>query len=189
MKKLSVILIWCLSACQNHSRETKKEEATNIFPVVSFFSGQIHKVDSLKLPITKYTIVNEKTDSVTITTDEFKLLANEFMKPDITGADNKKFYKESSFADQSIPSITITYSTTFRDLEIQRIDVIINPDPVADDKVQSIYMEKLSHNHDTSILKKLFWRTDQNFQIITSNQVGNHPATFNQLKVEWSHED
>ena len=194
MKKLFTIGLICfLTACKDRS-VAKDERAdgikkTDVFPITSFLAGQIHEVDSLAQPIVKYTTNDGVTDSATISKEEFKRLANEFMKPDITEPANKKLYKETSFADQSVPSVTITYSTTLKNLEVRRIDVIIKPDPVISDKVQSIYMEKLSQNKDTSVLKKLLWKTDQNFQIITSTQAGNNPPVFNQLKVSWSHRD
>lgn len=185
--------ICCLTACKhNFKAQEEKDDKTktqDFFPIIPFLAGQVHEIDSLKLHVVKYIVVNNRTDSSLITKEEFKTLAGEFMNPDITADSNRKFYKETSFADQSIPSVTITYSTAVKNLEIQRVDVVIKPDPVLTDKVQSLYMEKLSHKNDTSILKKLIWQTGENFQIITSIQVSNQPATFNKLKVSWSYQD
>lgn len=126
------------------------EQKPDIFPVNSFLAEQIHFVDSLQLPVFKYTTINEIKDSILISIQEFKILANEFMLPDITHPSLSRFYKETSFADQSIPNVTLTYSTSDKDLEVQRMDVIINPNPVLNDKVKSIYIEKISKRNDTS---------------------------------------
>src|SRR6188768_2423731 len=99
-------------------------------------------VDSLKLPVLKITSANDHQDTVLLSIDEFRELAREFLQPDFSDPSNKKKYKESSFADQSIPSVTLTYSTPDKELEVQRIDVIIDPNPEFNDKVKSIYIEK-----------------------------------------------
>lgn len=192
MNKLLILTISCgLLACNNHSNKFDGDDETRkkyeFFPVTSFLAGQMHEIKSLKLPLRKYTKENNKSDSALIYYEEFRILAKEFMEPDITDPSLKKFYKESSFADQSIPSVTLTYSTYYKDLTIQRMDVIIQPDPVLSDKVKSIYMEKFSTFKDTLILKKMHWKTNKNFYIITSKKAGNQPAIISQLKVIWDY--
>ncbi len=161
--------------------ETGKQE---IFPVSAFVAGQLHVVDSLQLPVVKYTTTNNSTDTALISTLEMITLAKEFTEPDITDPQLKKFYRESSFADQSVPSVTFTYSTPNPDLEIQRVDVIIQPDPVRNDKVSSIYIEKKTRSQDTLIDKKLYFKANRNFQIITQAQAGGQ-VSVSQLKVVW----
>lgn len=176
-------------ACNNQVEMQADQNPTGqkaeIFPVKSFFEGQVHIVDSLKLPVYKYTLIGNKADSILISLAEFKALVIEFIEPDITGPSLSRYYTETSFADQSIPSVTLTYSTSEKNLEVQRMDVVINPNPVFDDKVKSIYMEKISQRKDTSILKKLYWKTNKHFQIITLTQSGDQQASVSQLKVEW----
>jgi hypothetical protein len=84
-----------------------------------------------------------------------------------------------------MPSVTFTYSTNKKDLEIQRMDVVINPDPVLDDKVRSVYIEKISKGADSTSMKKMYWKANKNFQIITLGNVGNKPSIVSQVKVVW----
>ncbi|MEO5997908.1 MAG: hypothetical protein ABIN89_14275 [Chitinophagaceae bacterium] len=191
MNKLIVIVMGCcLIACNNNnSKQPLVEEATHdFFPVNNFLKGQVHEVDSLKPPVYKYSTINNKTDTILLTPDEFNSLAEEFMKPDMNDPSIKRFYKETSFADQSIPNITFTYSTLNKDLTLQRMDVIIHPDPILDDQVQSVYLEKITKSNDILIVKKLYWKTSKNFQIISSRQAGDHPAIISQIKVVWNEE-
>lgn len=189
MNKLISIVIIIALACNNQVElQQDKGQAiqkSEIFPVESFFAGQVHVVDSLQLPVFKYMISDNRVDSVLISLDEFKILANEFMEPDISQPSLSRHYKETGFADQSIPSVTLNYSTTKKDLEIQRMDVVINPNPVLNDKVRSIYIEKITKSKDSSILKKLYWKTNKHFQIITFTQSGNQQAAISRLKVVW----
>lgn len=187
-------LLYSLTICtllscnsQEVKQPVQKEEVqkAEIFPVKSYFEEQLHLVDSLKLPVVKYTTVDRKTDTSLITTSEFTALAKEFMEPDITSPSLSHFYKETGFADQSIPNVTFTYSTLKKDLEIQRMDVVIQPNPVLDDKVKSVYLEKTGVSKDTSILKKMYWKSNKFFQIITFKQSGSASSIVSQVKVAW----
>lgn len=193
MKKLIYFIIVIAFACNNQveqpQNKDKAPQQPEIFPVKSFFTDQVHQVDSLQLPVFKYISYDNKTDSVLISLDEFKSLANEFVEPDITRPSLRRYYKETGFADQSIPSVTLNYSTINKDLEIQRMDVIINPNPVLNDKVKSIYIEKITNGNNDSVLKKLYWKANKNFQIITFKRSGNQDAAISRLKVVWDNSE
>lgn len=182
-----VPLVLFFASCHqaDKSNTQKEKQAAEIFPVTSFIKGQIHIVDSFQLPTLKYITANNKKDSSLISINEFKQLAQEFLHPDINNLQVSSAYKESSFADQSIKGVTFTYATDNKELEIQRLDVIVSASPVMNDKVRSIYMEKQSVSGDTAIYKKLYWKTDKNFQIITTTQAGEQPAVTSVMKVEW----
>jgi hypothetical protein len=184
---LMVILATCFSC--NHRQQKKapvdEVKSADFFPVGSFISGQVREVDSLGMPLIETITANHNTKTVVISAPEFRRLANEFIQSDISGAATKRFYKETSFADQSAPNVTLTYASTDKQLEVQRVDVIIRPDTLASDKVQNIYIEKVSSRKDTSIVKKLLWNSDRNFQIITTRQAADHPPVTTHLKVSW----
>lgn len=180
-----VVIVFILSAIACHNDQSTKEETT-FFPVATFLQGQIHSVDSLKLPVSKYITFNNRTDSASISITAFNNLATEFVSPDISDSSLTKYYTETVFADQSIASVTMTYSTANKALPLQRLDVIIHADPVQNDQVKSIYMEKSYNVNDASLLKKLYWKADRNFQIITIRQTGDRPSETNVIKVVWN---
>jgi hypothetical protein len=192
------IFLLLLAACNNNNTpktETNKGTAidtanTNVdfFPVADYIKSQVHMVDSMKLPIMKTTIVGKDSIPASIKQEEFSNVASEFYTPNISDANLKPDYKETAFADQSIPSVTFTYTTKNPSLEIQRLDVLVNPDPVQSDKVRTIYIEKFFEKGDTSFSQKLFWRADKNCQIITTAQPKSGTAITRIEKVSWSGE-
>lgn len=184
---LFLIIFFLAAGCKTSNKkntQTEKQEVA-IFPITSFIEGQLHLVDSFQLPVQKYITVNSKTDTALISIPDFKQLAQEFLHPDINDPQVSKAYKENSFADQSIKGVTFTYTTEDKDMEIQRVDVVVSASPVANDKVRSIYIEKQYASGDTAINKKLYWRADRNFQIITIRQLGEQPPLTSVMKVEW----
>ena len=142
-------------------------------------------VDSLQLPVLKFVTSNGHTDTTQISTREMGLMAADFLQTDLSDPELRKLYKEESFADQSISSVTLTYSTNNKDLPVQRMDVLINPNPVMNDKVRSIYIEKLEKHGDTSVLKKMYWKTDKHFLVIRSAKAANDTPVISQLRVQW----
>lgn len=175
----------CHSANQDSAPKEKQDSAAAPFPVSAFIEGQIHLVDSFQLPTLKYITVYDKTDSSLISINEFKQLAQEFLHPAVDDTSSGMKYKESSFADQSVKGVTFTYAAANKDQELQRVDVLVSASAVANDKVRSIYMEKQTVSGDTTVYKKLYWRTDKNFQIITTKQLGKQPSLTSIMKVEW----
>jgi len=161
------------------------DSSHTFFPVADFIGGQVKMVDSLQLPISKYITVNRKTTPLPATDAEFRALAAAFRQPDINDPALRKFYKESSYADQSIPSIVFSYTTTDPMPEIRKIDVIISPDPAKNDKVKTIYMEKQRESGDTIIRQKLYWKVNHNFMIVTEKQVGKTLLPAQQVKMVW----
>src|SRR5690348_7066193 len=106
------VLLSCSSNEKRKLVDNNPDSTTQFFPIASFFNQQIREVDSLKLPTVKYMDANNRKDTVAISLEEFKAIANEFLASDITTPALKNEYKESSFADQSIPSVTLNYTTS-----------------------------------------------------------------------------
>jgi hypothetical protein len=173
------------SAADSSSRHDTATVSQPFFPVASYIGGQVHFVDSLQLPVTKSVTVNHKTALTSLSDAEFHKLALQFRQPDISDLSIKKYYRESSYEDQSIGSVIINYTCTNAALELQKIDLIIHPDPIAGDKIKTIYMEKQRQAGDTIIRQKLYWRADHNFQIITEKQVHSTTLPVEQVKVVW----
>jgi hypothetical protein len=189
--KLLLVIAVIMLACNNQKTSTTPIQSDTImqqqtfFPILDFIGGQIKMIDSLQLPLTKSVTSNNKTKLEALSDTEFKLLARNFQQPDINDTAIRKFYKETSIADQSIPSVTLIYSTSDTMLPIQKASVFIKPDPFKNDKVSAIYIEKLFKQNDTLINQKLYWKTDKNFQVITEKKIGNRLLPVEQVKVIW----
>jgi hypothetical protein len=179
-------------ACKNHTptntEATQKDTSTaakSFFPVVDFIGGEMKMVDSLQLPLTKTVTINKKEKLTQLSDAEFHMLAKNFTEPDINTSALRRFYTESSIADESIPSISFTYTATDTALPIQKVNVFVKPDPIENDKVRGIYIEKVFRNGDTAIQQKLYWKAGRNMQIITEKRIGDKHLPAEQVKVVW----
>jgi hypothetical protein len=195
MKQLIFVFVVVIItvSCNNRPEEAsiivadQKDTALiqSFFPITDFIGGQIKMIDSLQLPLSKSVTTSKKIKEEPISDAEFRLLAESFLHPDINDATIRKFYTETNIADQSIPSVTLMYSTFDTTLPVQKINVFIRPDPVKNDKVSAIYIEKIFLRADTSVSQKLYWKTDKNFQIITEKRIGKILFPLEQVKVIW----
>lgn len=164
-KTVYLLFIVLLSACGNQTPDQNIEAEAAFFPLADFVNGELHTIDSLKLNIVKYTSAKGKTSSRVASFDELKKAAEELTEPDITASPLKNKYKEQSFADQSVPNITLTYATADKSLEVQRLDIILEPKPEENDRIKSLYLEK----NKGGLQLKLLWTPDANFQIISND--------------------
>ncbi|HOA39137.1 MAG TPA: hypothetical protein PLQ65_11995 [Flavihumibacter sp.] len=172
-------------ACGDQKPKPAAAEYVPYFPVNAFLLEQLHQIDSLKPPTVLYT-ENGKDSSVQgIELSTVRAMAAPFLQYDISVSPLHDQYKEESFADQSIPAITFTYTTVDSSLPLQRVDVILKPDPVKADKVKSIYMEKFYAQGDSAITEKLYWKADHFYQVIRTAGAGGKEITTRQ-KVVWN---
>jgi hypothetical protein len=187
MKQVFIVFLILFNiACHEEKKSKEEEKNPEIYPVSSFFRDEIKAVDSLRLPTVMVTTMNNRSDTTLISMDTFRTMANEFLLSDISDPSLSRHYKESSFADQSIPSISFSYAALDKDLEIRRMDIILQPNPMGNDKVKTVYIEKVNRNKDTIINKKLYWKSGNNFQIIISSQLKKQPEKITQVKVSWN---
>ena len=182
---LAVFLV--LAGCQEKPAE--QNAYIPYFPVNAFLQEQLHLIDSLQPPTTLYTESAGDSSIQGIALADCRALAAPFLQYDISKSPLHEQYKEESFADQSNPAITFTYTTADSTLPLQRMDVVLKPDPVKADQVKSIYMEKFYQQGDSAITEKLYWKADRFFQVIrTAEGPGGENKTTRQ-KVVWNPAD
>ena len=118
-----------ITACNNNNSDKTKNDAVapnpeqSFFPVPDYIGGQLKIIDSLQLPISKSVTINNNIKLSVATDQELRELAANFRQPDISSPSLKKLYRETSIADQSVPSVTLIYTATDTSLEIQKINV------------------------------------------------------------------
>lgn len=158
----------------------------NFFPVADYLRSEIRYVDSTPLAIWKFIIRDHRTDSTFIEAPAFNRLAEDFVSADLGKDRLEKDYSEKSFMDETAGNMTFTYSTSNRELPLQRADVLVTPG-LSKDKVKSIYLEKVFSRGDTVVVKKMYWKAKRSFLIVTILQPPgkDKEPIVDQLKVVW----
>jgi len=188
---IPVSFTFLICACHSTSSETPKPEATktdttkkNYLPVEYYLKAEIAGVDSFPLRIMEYQIRQGKTDSGIITTSIFDQLAKEFLNPELDSARFESKFEENSFVDRSTNLVSFTYSTKDTGNGLKRVDVLLSPGS-GYDKLNSIYMESISRDKDSTLISKMSWKAGRNFSILHIRQPNKGPETTNQTIVVW----
>ncbi|KIC92355.1 hypothetical protein [Flavihumibacter sp. ZG627] len=181
----AAVMATLLGACNNTEKKDAAAEEKSYFPVNAYISSELKKIDSLQLPVVRYESAYGKTDTLPMTTAECKAMAEAYLDQDITDPALRDKYEESSFADQSIPSINFTYLTKDSSLPLKRVDVVLKPDPERTEKVISVFMDKVYQRGDTLINEKLFWKAERYYQFIRTHQLPGAEPVLSQTKVVW----
>jgi len=183
MKKHSVSVAFFVTILFYCSCKQKKND---VFPAIDFIRGQIADVDTSVYRILKLVPMTDSTyDTTYIKREDFKRLAKDFLEtPDIS----KKFdgkYTEERMMNNELGLAVFIATTNDEDLEVRRQEVRILPDP-PNDKVKSIYIERLNGNKDSSVLKRMTWYAGRKFQVITITQKKNEEEKTSVMQVVWN---
>jgi hypothetical protein len=163
-----------------------KQKKNDVFPALDFIKAQIANVDTSVYRIIKLIPVTDSTyDTTYVKREDFKNLAKDFLEtPDISRSFSGK-YTEERMMNNELGLAVFIATTNDEDLEVRRQEVRIAPDP-PNDKVKSIYLEKLNGNKDSSVLKRMTWYADRKFQIITITQKKNEQEKTSVMQVVWN---
>src|SRR6185295_17891677 len=175
---LAVLFLIFLFSC--------KQKKNDVFPAIEFIKGQIANVDTSVYRILKLVPVTDSTyDTTYVKREDFKNLAKDFLEtPDISKEFGGK-YTEERMMNNELGLAVFIATTKDDDLEVRRQEVRILPDP-PNDKIKSIYIERLNDNKDSSVLKRMTWYTDRKFQVITITQKKNEEEKTSVVQVEWN---
>jgi hypothetical protein len=186
---ISAIILLCTCRLKQHESTAGEPNQTdpakkNYLPVAYYLKAEIAGVDSFPLRIMKYQVIDGKTDSGIITTAAFDKLAKEFLVADL---DSNRFvnkFEENSFVDRTTNLVSFTYSTKDTGSGLKRVDVLFSPGTGVD-RLNSVYMESISRNKDSSLISKMSWKAGRNFSILHILQPKNGPEITNQTIVIW----
>lgn len=169
---------------------TKKTDTTkkNYLPVADYLRAEIATVDSFPQRIMKYSISNGKTDSGIITTQVFDQLAREFLLAELDSSYFEKKFEENSFVDQSTNLVSFTYSTKDTGNGLKRVDVLLSPGPGAE-RLNSIYMESITGDKDSSVIRKMSWKAGRNFRILRIIRPNKGPEITKQTILIWDNRE
>ncbi|PWU04055.1 MAG: hypothetical protein C5B52_02150 [Bacteroidetes bacterium] len=168
MKKIIPALIFMsgifanMSCGHNSKGDNNNKNDSAFYPISPYIIQQTKVLDSALLAIVHYRTENGKTDTSILDKPAFHEIAKEFTTPDINDPAVKPKFTEDAFADATIGTITFTYTSNDPDFPLWKASVLLNKD---DMRVIYVYMEKQMINSDSTVLKKMIWKTDSNCQI------------------------
>jgi hypothetical protein len=197
MKRFLILVLFILQICACHSKppdtivsDTKQTDTAkkNYLPVVDYIHAEIALVDSFPRLLMRYQIINGKSDSGIITTNVFDQLAKKFLLADLDSSHFEKKFEENSFVDRSTNLVSFTYSTKDTGYGLKRVDVLLTPGPSVS-KLNSIYMESIAGNKDSSVISKMSWKAGKNFRILRIIKPKNGKETTDLIIVDWDKSD
>lgn len=174
-------------ACKNKNGQKFQPDSavdsSHYFQTAVIIQNDIKELDSVPYYIYQLKTVNGKRDSTSIKTADFKQLAQQFLKPDITTDDMKPQYKESIFEDRTLGGFTINYTAINKELEVQSIDILLKDDGKT---VKHIFIKKYKDYGDSAVMEQLAWKPQQQFQVVRSVQQKNGRENNYQTLVVWN---
>ena len=187
------MIILCLTvactACKHKKKPVNPNSDGAFFPVVSFIRGQVKDIDTSLYRIIKIETTDNRTDTQFIKREDFKTFAKDFTNlPDISSDKLKDDYQETKTFDDVLKSFILTYSTDVKDNEIQKEDVMIDPEPDenGNSRVRSIIIDEWPNHGDTIIHKSLLWQTNKRFLVVTKIDAPGVPEKITRLEVVWN---
>jgi hypothetical protein len=198
MKKLILACItggWLFcGACAHHPQPSPTTSdslshpdspATSFFPVADVLESEIREVDTLPVALRKMIVAKGRTDSSFIKPAEFHALAMQFLLPEFRDGRFQKEFSETSFMDNNTGNANFTYASKDKDLSLQRVDVIAEPNGSAH-RMSSVYLVRHRISGDSNIVERMLWRARKRFQIASEIRINNGPPVDQQLIVDWS---
>lgn len=173
---------------QNADVAQTKETITDtihFFPVADYIFQQINSADTAAF-LYRITVREHKKDSVAISKQTFDSLAKNFIASDITDSAVKKFYKENVFQDESTDSYTISYTCVNDSLPLQNVEVLLSRQ---DEQVKRIFMNVQQRTQDSTVIKKMGWKTNNSFYINRIVSYANGKSFEEQNMIFWRNKD
>jgi hypothetical protein len=167
------IAIFILYSCTNDTRQPSSSQETplaktdSFFPVTSFIKGQMITLDSLPITPLQLTTINGKTDSAWIAKDKLNEFYSSFLTPVISETNLTEYFKESSFSDQTLNTITFTYDPIGKlpdSISLRHWDVYIDPET---GNVNKVYIVKQIKTRGQTITRQLTWQSNKMAKIST----------------------
>lgn len=186
MKNLLFASLLFIAACSSSKTndETDGDVNKTFFPIAGNINAELKALDTLPVAIIKYTTEGDRSDTTIADKAELKKMAALLTSPDISSPELKKYYKEAVFMDNTINTVTMSYSTRSETPEVRKIEVMIHPE---NEQVKSIYVEKQARNGDTTITRKMVWTPKRNLQIITMTGLPGQPESIKTEKYSFDH--
>lgn len=185
---LAAIFIVCFTACKEKQKSTQEE----FFPVLSYIQSQVAHVDTSLYSIRRIVPADSfRNDTIHMRREEFRDAARDFLSlPDISASKYAARYTQAKQFDETMNRVLLVYTPLLPEKEeIQRQEVLIHPGQGGGDKVTNIIIHSVVQTKDSLVEKRLLWKVDHSFQVVTTRQLPGRPETTSTFKVIWNEDD
>jgi hypothetical protein len=175
-------LIVAVSSCG--SNDEKKEQADKaFFPVNAQIIAELKALDSLPLAIFRYRTQGDRSDTIIVSKEVLRDAARYILDADITNGKDRSAYAESVYLDQSINSVTMSYTSKDDDKPVRKVDVYLDP---GNDRMRQVYVESTgARMGDSSVLRKMLWSPGHFYQVTTLTGTNKPEARVVVEKYSW----
>ncbi len=175
---VSIALVVLLSHCKSKPKEPK-----DYIDVASYLKGQLKYIDTVPFAFLKVVQKDSSyTDSQFITKEQVKAIVAPFLIKEIDKKNFEENFKEISFADATIETLTINYEATDDELPVTRVDIYVNPEK---ETISQLYLVRHEEKGDSTTVQQLLWKHNKSLVLITSTTKKNQPEKVITEKVIW----
>lgn len=184
------ILPFLFLAC----KEKKAVPETRFISAVSLIRQQVKHVDSSLYAIVRVTLRDSlPPDTAYIPREKFGEEAREFLDiPDLSDPALARRFKEETRYDSLIRKVVITYTPADpKKEEFKKIEMLVSTElnPDGTNKVSNILAERIISNREGFLQKKLLWKMDRSFLVVTVSQAPGKPEISSTTRVTWNEEE
>lgn len=183
-----VLIVLLLTACKSKKEKKPGAENATFFPVPTYIRGELARLDSSIVTVTKVETRNGQTDTVPIRQNEVRNYAKDFLSlPDISSPDLKDDYEVTHLYDDLQQAFVFTY-TTLEPHPVQQQNVTVEPEQNAAGKndIKSVYTTLVQTNGNTAVKKILLWKAGKGFLITTLQQQPNAAEQIHTVQINWN---
>jgi PBP1b-binding outer membrane lipoprotein LpoB len=194
MKKLILAGLPLLALFLFSCKEKKKAESKGFVSVVSLVEKQVAHVDtSLYSIVQVITTDSLHADTNYIPREKFREIAREFLElPDLSDPEIAARFNEDKMYDTTSRRVILTYTPIDpKKEEIKSIELLVSQQVKEDgnNPVTNIIVHRIINNRDGFLEKKMLWRTDKSFLIVTSTQQPGQPEITTTNRVTWNEDN
>ncbi|MGZ5286898.1 MAG: hypothetical protein ACXWV0_09555 [Flavisolibacter sp.] len=187
-KWTTILLLFMLSFGCKSKKKVELKDTSAYFPVSNYLQSEIKRLDTSMYRFIKIETVNGKSDTTDISREDIRKYAADFLNiPNLRDAETGSDYDEMVSYDSLAGRVFMSYTAYDKDVEVVKQDVSIEPGfGAVEDKVKTIYVEKIKEEDDVVTEKKMLWDTNRYFNIRTIIQKKNAAEQILNLKIEWN---
>jgi len=178
----ALLITLVLLSCKNKKLDSTKA----YFSVVDYLNAEVKKMDTLPLHFKKIIKAGDKSDTSSITKEEFHNYAKEFLNlPDIASIKKMGDYAEANDFDEIMGNVLLIYTAKEPGDEVRNETVMMQPDEQGNTHVKTIIVTTVKNNDNEGVEKNMTWHIDKRFQIVTKTSLQGQAEKINTTIVSW----